>query len=142
MRYRIRNCKDQKEKQRLSSALEFYMKKLIHSNLAKHLHLTIKLNRRMKDCYGECVVTQLNDNQKPRKFLITINPKTEDAAYTLAHEIYHVKQYAYGELSPCHTTWKTLRVNEDKMKYSDLPWEKQAYKYDYILYEEFLAQQK
>jgi hypothetical protein len=139
MKYRIRNCRSTKLKQKISEAFEFYIKKLIHPNLIKHLYVTILINPKLEDNYGECMVTYLDKKLRPRKFLITINPKTEDPLFVLAHEMVHVKQYAIGELSPCHTSWKSLRVNEEKLSYKELPWEKQALKQDYFLYQQFLG---
>ena len=46
----------------------------------------------------------------------------------------HLKQFAKGELSDDHTKWKGKRINPDKIKYDDQPWEQEASLTEYTLY--------
>ena len=137
MKYKIQNCRSKRLKQRLVKGLDFYTKELMHRNLSRNLFVTLVVDNKMLD-YGERFVTNINDQYKPRKFVVKLNSSMTDPLCTLAHEMVHIKQYAKGELSPCHTKWKSMHINELNMKYLDLPWEKQAFRYDYQLYEKFL----
>ena len=49
-----------------------------------------------------------------------------DIVSTVCHEMVHVKQYVRGELGDMGR-WKSRRVS-DNTSYSDLPWEKEAFK--------------
>jgi len=137
MKFKIRNCPNKTLKKKLSNAIMFYSKELMHSSLVRNLFVTLIIDRKMKDSYGECYISGMSDNLKPRRFVIKLNPTDVDPLYSLAHQMIHVKQYAKGELSPCHSKWKATSVNESKTEYVDLPWEKQAYRYDNKLYEQF-----
>ena len=136
MKVIIKNCRNKRLKAKLLEAIEFYADKLMHPNLSRNIGVTIKL-KKMKDCYGECAPSWYNHQDKPRKFVMVIDPKEEDPIYTLAHEMYHVKQFAKGELSHCMTYWKSRRVSEDT-PYRNQPWEKESFSNDYQLYEKYL----
>lgn len=136
MKVIIRNCRNKQLKNDLTEAVEFYSDKLMHNNLTRNLCVTLNL-KSMKDSYGECYPSWFNKQGKARKFTVNINPREEDPLYTLAHEMYHLKQFATGELSNCLTYWKSRRVAED-LPYKNQPWEKQAFSNDFQLYEKYL----
>lgn len=53
----------------------------------------------------------------------------------LAHELVHAKQYLLGQLSTYHHRWKTKDYSDTP--YSAVPWEREAYKKEDILFETF-----
>ena len=54
---------------------------------------------------------------------------------TLAHEMVHAKQYLRGELNGWTNSWKGRKPRN--YKYENAPWEKEAYKLEMKLYENF-----
>ena len=59
---------------------------------------------------------------------------------TLAHEFVHLKQFVKGELYDYEdgsVKWKSKVYRDGKVSYEDAPWEKEAYRLEYKLYEEF-----
>lgn len=53
----------------------------------------------------------------------------DEKLLALAHELVHLKQFEYEELEESigsMTLWKRKLYDEDKIEYSDLPWEKEA----------------
>jgi hypothetical protein len=59
---------------------------------------------------------------------------------TLAHECVHIKQYVLGELVDYPTPmWKSQLWPEDKLDdYDNLPWEREAYDLEIVLYDKYL----
>ena len=133
----IRNCENRKLKRQMKQALQYYINQLVHKNLSKHLAVTLIFDDQMSSQeYAECYPSQ-TFTDKPRKFVVRINKNiTRKPLLALAHEAIHIKQYAKQELSTCHTFWKNTRVYSTT-RYLDLPWEKQAYRYDYTLYKDY-----
>ena len=121
----------------MRQALFYYMGQLTHRNLSKHLTVTIVFDDTMTSQeYAECYPSQTS-TERPRKFVVRINKNiVMKPLHVLAHEAIHIKQYAKQELSTCHMFWKNTRVYSTT-RYLDLPWEKQAYRYDYTLYKNY-----
>ncbi len=59
----------------------------------------------------------------------------ETIMQTLAHEMVHAKQYLRGELDGWTNSWKGRKPRN--YKYENAPWEKEAYKLEMKLYENF-----
>lgn len=84
-----------------------------------------------------------DDNLRAREFIIKVDRALtkRKMLLTLAHEAVHMKQYAKGELkyylrgAPCR--WKGVAIDERSTLYDDLPWEKEAWELEHILYKEF-----
>lgn len=80
----------------------------------------------------------------PRFFAIACSPKLSRSVQrrTMFHEMVHVKQYAYGELKSIQTDkfarWKKKLVDEKKISYYKLPWEKEAYRLEAVLYKRYM----
>lgn len=55
---------------------------------------------------------------------------------TLAHEMVHVKQFALKQLDPSLNRWKS-RKNVGNLSYEDQPWEKEAFRLQMRLVENF-----
>ena len=132
----------------LSSALYdasyFYGEKLLGSRMLKGITLEIKLTRKLKqkeETYGYCHIISDNLN-KPREFMIELDASMKysfDQILTwLAHEFVHLKQFVRGELCDYETgrvQWKTRSFG--RVHYDDQPWEKEAYRLETKLFEEF-----
>ena len=129
----------------LGNAAEFYGEKLLGKRMSKNITLEIKLTRELKkkeQAYGYCHVSDDNLN-RPREFAIELDASMKhplDQILTwLAHEMVHLKQFVRGELCDYATgsvQWKSKRYSRN-VKYSEQPWEKEAYRLEDKLYEEF-----
>ena len=64
------------------------------------------------------------------EFEITLRPNVEDLRIALAHELIHVKQYLDGRLveTDLGMFWEGKFIDNTKVIYSELPWEKEAHK--------------
>lgn len=115
-----------------NKAINFYSDYLFSNQLKKHLCICIEFNSTMKD-YGYCEVLEYT-HYKPRMFLIVLKKKKSISSMltTLAHEMVHVKQYAYCELSENHYMWEGKDYS--KKSYFQLPWEQQAMMLEHFLY--------
>lgn len=80
-----------------------------------------------------------------RDFLIEIDKTLDlyDIVETVCHEMIHVKQHARNELSGYNykkkfVFWKNTKYFIESENYEDLPWEKEAYEYEFIYGKEYL----
>ena len=122
----------------------FYGLKLMGGRMARNLWIDIKLVNKLKQktgAYAFCSVT--GDLDKPREFEIEIDSSMvntyEDMLIWLAHEMVHVKQFVRVELIDWYTggvQWKT-KCLRGYTKYEDMPWEKEAYRLEEKLYDEY-----
>ena len=130
--------------QALGSAALYYGDLLLGTRMVKNIYLDIKLTkglRQKEKAYGYCHI--VDDNlSKPREFMIELDASMKygfDQIFTwLAHEMVHLKQFVRGELCDYETgrvQWKTRSYG--KVHYDDQPWEKEAYRLEGKLYEEF-----
>lgn len=130
-------------------AAGWMLERVLGKRLASNIVLKVKLVPKLKqidDVKGD--VGWEDDNTRPREFLIRIDSSQSKSMQmrTLAHEIIHVKQFARGELfdylQSDKIRWKRKKYNmKSKMllrDYMKLPWEVEAYKYEKIIYEEWL----
>jgi hypothetical protein len=124
-------------KKHFRSAIEFYANELMSPQLVRNISIQLNYRKELeRGVLGECEI--LGDTSKPRRFMITITPMKNtfynraEIFNTLAHEMIHVKQYAYRQLkfmsSVEKTKWKGRNINERRFKYENLPWEKEAFK--------------
>jgi len=92
----------------------------------KTLEIEIQINNLKDQAVGYCMMQ--DDN---RTFELEIDKKLDDDELitTVCHEMVHVKQYARNELG--------INDNHDGENYYDLPYEKEAYKLQEILLEEY-----
>jgi hypothetical protein len=125
-------------------ATMFYANELMSPQLVANLHIHVKYKRLAdKNTYGEC--GPIGEAITPRKFKIDITPSKckVEVFKTLAHEMVHVKQYAYKELkyqirSLDKMKWKGKAINEECITYEKLPWEKEAFKREDELFFNFV----
>ena len=130
----------------LNSASWFYGSRLLGGRMAKHITVEIKLIKDLKkkeNAYGYCHIIG-DDLSKPREFCIELDASTKfDFAQILtwlSHEFVHLKQFVRSELLDYEfdrTQWKSRMYNVEKTSYEDQPWEREAYRLESKLYEEF-----
>lgn len=85
-----------------------------------------------------------DNNHRPREFTVEVdaNLTKKLSTETILHEMVHVKQYAKGELKDLMRyfslkRWGSRLVDESKIAYDRLPWEKEAYKLEEVLFQKW-----
>ena len=130
----------------LGSAAIWYGAVLLGTRMVKNIHLDIKLTKGLKQkekTYGYCHITDDNLN-KPREFCIELDASTKfdfgQILTWMAHEFVHLKQFVRGELFDYEfgkSQWKSRVYNVARIAHDDQPWEREAYRLENVLYEEF-----
>ena len=130
--------------QALGSAALYYGGLLLGTRMVKNIYVDIKLTKDLKEkekAYGYCHIVDDNLN-KPREFMIELDASmihSVDQILTwLAHEMVHLKQFVRKELWDYETgkvQWKKRMYGN--VHYNDQPWEKEAYRLEDKLYNEF-----
>ena len=129
----------------LKASAEFYAEQLLGKRMANNIYIDIKLTKNLKKkekAYGYCHIIDDNLN-KPREFLIELDASMkhsfEQILTWLAHEMVHLKQFVRRELCDyenLRVQWKSKTYGKE-LTYEDQPWEKEAYRLEDTLYEEF-----
>jgi len=129
----------------LAEAAYYYGYKLLGGRMFNRIIVDVKLRKDMykkEKAYGYCSIS--GDVHKPREFEIEIDSSKDhliqDMLIWLAHEFVHLKQFVKGELYDYEdgsVKWKSKVYRDGKVSYEDAPWEKEAYRLEYKLYEEF-----
>jgi len=128
----------------LESAAIWYSAVLLGTRMVNNIYLDIKLTKGLKQrekAYGYCHI--IDDNlSKPREFMIELDASMKygfDQILTwLAHEMVHLKQFVRKELWDYETgrvQWKSRTYG--RLNHDDQPWEREAYRLEGELYEEF-----
>lgn len=131
---------------KVSQAAKFYMDKLLSKRMVDNTYLEIQFVDMDKSISGFCQIHELCDNDyKPKDFLIelNINKGIRDNLITLAHEMVHLMQFRTLKLR--HRNGYTRygnRVYRKEPDYQNQLWEKEAYKLEKVLYEEYKSTQK
>ena len=130
--------------QAIGSAALYYGALLLGTRMLKNIELDIKLTKDLKkkeQAYGYCHITDDNLN-RPREFMIELDTSMKygfDQILTwLAHEMVHLKQFVRGELCDYESgrvQWKNRMYGN--VHYEDQPWEREAYRLETKLYDEF-----
>lgn len=119
---------------------------MIQQILPRHrtLNIEILLSNLMKES-GVCGFCNAFSS---RDFLIEVDKTLDhyDIIETICHEMIHLKQHARKELKRYNyknksVLWKNKRYSIDEDEYSDFPWEKEAYEYEFIYAKKFLIAQ-
>ena len=115
--------------------MEYYAGILFSHQLRPHITVTIRQRQNM-DIHGNVSIVAYNSKGKPRWFEIELNryDDEEQKMITLAHEMFHIKQYVRGEINETLTMWKGKKVDTDKIPYLKQPWEKEAFVGSELLY--------
>ena len=128
----------------LGNAASCYGEILLGKRMEKNIYLDIKLTNDLKKkekAYGYCHI--IDDSlSRPREFMIELDASMKysfDQILTwLAHEMVHLKQFVRGELFDYENgrvQWKSRTFG--RVHYTDQPWEKEAYRLEGYLYNEF-----
>jgi hypothetical protein len=144
MQLSIVGCPDKKHfRPYVKRAALFYAEQLISSKLRENIYLRIKFNPKI-DVYGYASILEYNSSRKAREFEIEIHPGIGAAEILkcLAHEMTHIKQYAYSETNETLTRWKGNRVDSDVIDYWNQPWEIEAYGMESGLFSKFAVKEK
>ena len=108
-------------------AAKFFADSLLTKQMQDNTKIVIKFNDKIKD-QGYASVEGYNSKNIPREFLIELHPHIGAAQIlrTLAHEMVHVKQFAYGHTNDTLSRWHDLKIDSDNLDYWDHPWEIEA----------------
>ena len=128
----------------IESAAFYYGTILLGPWMVRNIYLEIKLTKDLKkkdQAYGYCHIVD-DDLDKPREFMIELDASMkhpfDQILIWLAHEMVHLKQFVRGELFDYETgkvQWK--RRMYGRVHYDDQPWEKEAYRLEEKLYNQF-----
>lgn len=121
---------DEGLKHLIFSAVVSFSKQLDIHRLKTKIDIRVHTSR-MVDGYAEGYCECLD----PRTFVVDICLYSNWLA-VLAHEFVHIKQYARGELSADGKKWMKTKI-DDEQEYYDQPWEKEAFRLQYKLVQEF-----
>lgn len=142
MRLYIRGRSRSLSQEETRRAVKFFVEQALGPRLAKNVKIFLEW-RRYPGEKGHC--EWRDQNAYPREFSIGCNPdlKRPTALKTLAHEVWHVEQMARGRLMDClrdsrFSRWKKRVVDEERVPYSKLPWEREAYKMEERLYRRYV----
>lgn len=144
MKLSIIGCPDKKRfRPYVKKAALFFAGELFTPKMMDNLFVKIKFNDKI-DAYGYASVEDYNDSGKPRDFLIELYPHLAayDILKTLAHEMVHVKQYAYSEMNEEGSRWKGNRVDITTIDYWTEPWEIEAHGMEPGLFTKFAIKEK
>ena len=144
MQLSIVGCPDKKHfRPYVKRAAVFYAEQLISSKLRENIYLRIRFNPDI-DVYGYAQILEYNSSRKAREFEIEIHPGIGAAEILkcLAHEMTHIKQYAYNETNETLTRWRGNRVDSDVIDYWNQPWEIEAYGMESGLFSKFAVKEK
>jgi hypothetical protein len=120
----------------------FYAENLMSDKMLENIFLRIKFDNSL-EVYGRAAVLDYNESGKPRMFEIELHPGigAHDILETLAHEMIHIKQFAYGDTDSNLTRWRGDRIPEDT-DYYDEPWEIEAYGKSPGIFTKFVIKEK
>ena len=143
MEITILNCYDKRLEYLSRTAAKYFSEQLIqNTRIRNNCKVTIEFTDELRVLKrdGECGIDGYNTMKKPRTFSIRLSNdgSYHDKLSTLAHEMVHVKQYAYCQINDDLSKWKSKRVNSDIMEYEKYPWEIEANKRGDKLYLSFL----
>ena len=144
MKLSIIGCPDKKRfRPYIKRAALFYAGELLTPKMRENVFIKIKFNSKI-DAFGYASVEDYNDSGKPRDFLIELYPHLSayDILKTLAHEMVHVKQYAYSEMNEEGNRWKGNRVDLSTIDYWTEPWEIEAHGMEPGLFTKFAIKEK
>jgi len=124
-------------------AAKFFSDNLLTKQMQDYTIIIVKFNKKLDD-YGSAQVEGYNSRNMPREFLIEINPNigAHQILRTLAHEMVHVRQFAYGHTNETLSKWHDLKIDSDDLDYWDHPWEIEAHGMESGLLTKFAVQEK
>jgi len=139
-------------KRQVREAVSFYSSLIISRRLLNYLTVRVEFKNLWKTdkCTGTCCPEY--DEPRPRDFIVEVNSEMSKKKIleTLAHELVHMKQFAYGELKHYLKIPKTRFLDElfdnEREVQSDenywfSPWEIESWGRQpgmYVLYKQYL----
>ena len=120
------------------SAMNYFADTLLTKQLKRHIIVNVRFRKSM-DVLGLTEVDDYNLSGKPREFTLEINRSQSEyeIVRTLAHEMVHVRQYAYGELNEEATQWCGQKCARD-LEYHEQPWEIEAHDVGDIIFNDYM----
>mgnify|MGYP003346701138 CR=1 FL=1 len=128
MPIKIVGCPDKNFTPYVHRAAKYYANCLMTKKMQENTRIIIKFSNDLKDC-GYAYVAGKNASGRPRKFLIDVHSGLGARVIleTIAHEMVHVKQFAYGHTNETLSKWLNTRIDTDKIDYWFQPWEIEAH---------------
>ena len=132
----------------LTHASYWYCAKLLGTRMVNSTKLIvdIKLTKDLKgkeNVYGFCHI--IGNLGRPKEFCIELDASTEydmeQLLTWLAHEFVHLRQFyriQLYDMTDGTTQWKTKRYKLNSTSYLNSPWEKEAYRLENKLADEFM----
>lgn len=131
----------------VEEAIKFYGGYLLGNKLGNNIFLTIQFRRFETGCSDYAYCDYIDDNHRPRDFVITVDSRLskKETLLALAHEMVHVKQYAKGEMKDIFRPVKMVKWHGDRYLYEEFdywssPWEREARAYEMELYVKFFEE--
>jgi len=120
------------------SAISIFADFLFTAQLSRYIYIKVSY-RKLTDYWGMTLIEDYNRRGLPRNFTLHIKNDLceKETIKTIAHEMVHVKQYAYLELNESMTMWQGKYIDINKIKYSNFPWEIEAFHLSNILMENY-----
>lgn len=126
-------------------ALGYFAECLMSKQLCRNIHVRLVFKSGLlKNDLLEAQCMWEDDNLRPREFTVVVDRdlSKRKLLMSLAHEVVHIKQYATGQLKHLsrekYCRWLNKLVNDDRIPYSKLPWEKEAWGMEHALYRAYL----
>lgn len=123
-----------------TQALNFFADRLFSRQMQKHLEIEFVFRKTMPDYYGVTYINDFNEGNKLRNFVIEIDSglNRKEKIITMAHELVHVKQFAYGHMDECMSRWRGKKIDLNSVPYVEQPWEIEATETSEKLFLEFM----
>lgn len=143
MSIKIIGSPDKKFTPYLQRASQYFADCLLSKQMQKNIDIVIKFNDKL-DELGYAEISGCNSKNKPRKFKIQLNANLDarNIIMTLAHEMVHVKQFAYGHTNDTLSRWYDVAVDPQKLDYWFHPWEIEAHGLEGGLMTKFAVKEK
>jgi hypothetical protein len=127
-----------RNKQLIERVSELLLENIIPTKLRRPIEITINILTVCDEqaggyCWGDRSTVEIeiartsNEHTYSREKMLT----------NLTHELIHAKQFIMGEITPNMNMWKQQEVNRAKVPYSHQPWEREAYRWEKRLYDNY-----
>lgn len=139
MRIAVYSCKDPYIKKLIKLAVNDYCERLFwDKKKTRGLKFTVHLKNELPDkSEGECEVVDYDSLTLPKRFKINLIKSSPPRLFSsLAHEVVHAWQFAYGYVDGDLKKWRGRWIPQST-DYWDEPWEIEAYGREPGLYVRF-----
>lgn len=132
------------DRKTIRSAANYFLSNLLSKRKLENTYVDLSFVNMPKFMHGFCNIHDDDDNAyNPTYFKVEINGKLKinDIIRTIAHEFVHLRQFRNKELQYRESfnrfRGKTYSLDID---YKDEPWEREAFKLESKLYNQFIAE--